>query len=143
MGRIVGFSSNHTRVQVVSVGASGLINFDHTTLFAPFLRSEEYPSSTFSALRSVHDAASNKIPLVIKYPFDQNVTRDSMYAFGQNGPSSCNSTARAGKRPWNPKEPKMIARKQLLTIALILGCLGLIGVFAISTNTSGIIFLPR
>jgi hypothetical protein len=95
MGRIVGFSSNHTRVQVVSVGASGLINFDHTTLFAPFLRSEEYPSSTFSALRSVHDAASNKIPLVIKYPFDQNVTRDSMYAFGQNGPSSCNSTARA------------------------------------------------
>jgi hypothetical protein len=53
------------------------------------------------------------------------------------------STARAGKHPWNPKEPKMIARKQLLTIALILGGLGLIGVFAISTNTSGIIFLPR
>ena len=47
------------------------------------------------------------------------------------------------ERPWNPKEPKMIARKQLLTIALILGGLGLIGVFAISTNTSGIIFLPR
>jgi hypothetical protein len=32
----------------------------------------------------------------------------------------------------------MIARKQLLTIALILGGLGLIGVFAISTNTLGI-----
>jgi hypothetical protein len=37
----------------------------------------------------------------------------------------------------------MIARKQLLTIALILGGLGLIGVFAIGTNTLGIIFLPR
>jgi hypothetical protein len=31
----------------------------------------------------------------------------------------------------------MIARKQLLTIALILGGIGLIGVFAISMNASG------
>jgi hypothetical protein len=36
MGRIVGFSLSHTRLQVVSVGASGLSNFDHTTLFTPF-----------------------------------------------------------------------------------------------------------
>jgi hypothetical protein len=63
MGRIVGFSSNHTRVQVVSVGASGLINFDHTTLFPPFVPvGGKYPAATFSALRSVHDAAPNKIP---------------------------------------------------------------------------------
>jgi hypothetical protein len=47
------------------------------------------------------------------------------------------------ERPWNPKEPKMIARKQLLTIALILGGIGLIGLFAISTNTSGITFMQR
>jgi hypothetical protein len=37
----------------------------------------------------------------------------------------------------------MTARKQLLTIALILGGIGLIGVFAISMNASGITFLPR
>ena len=47
------------------------------------------------------------------------------------------------ERPLNPKESKMIARKQLLTIALILGGLGLIGVFAISTNTSGVTFMQR
>jgi hypothetical protein len=37
----------------------------------------------------------------------------------------------------------MIARKQLLTIALILGGIGLTGLFAISTNTSGITFMQR
>jgi hypothetical protein len=38
----------------------------------------------------------------------------------------------------------MIARKQLLTnYALILGGIGLIGVFAISMNASGITFMQR
>jgi len=63
--------------------------------------------------------------------------------FARTDRRHANRRSGQGKRPWNPKEPKMIARKQLLTIALILGGIGLIGLFAISTNTSGITFMQR